>query len=129
MIRSPTGSTRTDTLLPYTTLFRSVEVARAQIASVLNEKPERVFFTSGATESVNWALKGIMSAPGQRRRRLVTIATEHACVLDSAAWLASVGADVVVQIGRAHVGTPVTNAHLVCSLLLEKKKIKKEGQM
>ncbi len=74
----------------------AVEVARARIASVIGVKPERMFFTSGATESVNWALKGVMSAPGQKRRRLVTVATEHACVLDSAEWLASAGADVTV---------------------------------
>src|SRR3546814_8278827 len=32
------------------------------------------------------------------------------------------GAEIIVEIGREHVGTPVTNAHLVCSLLLEKTK-------
>src|SRR3546814_13304534 len=62
----------------------AVEVARAQIASVLNEKPERVFFHSGATESVNWAPKGIMSAPGQRVGWRGTMTTEHASGLDSA---------------------------------------------
>lgn len=74
----------------------AVETARAQVASVIAVASERLFFTSGATESVNWALKGAISAPGQTRRRLVTIATEHACVLDTAEWLRSIGADVVV---------------------------------
>src|SRR3546814_4143526 len=74
----------------------AVETARAQVASVIEISSERLFFTSGATESVNWALKGAISAPGQTRRRLVTIATEHACVLDTAEWLRSIGADVVV---------------------------------
>src|SRR3546814_11290794 len=73
-----------------------VETARAQGASVIDVASERLFFTSGATESVNWALKGAISAPGQTRRRLVTIATEHACVLDTAEWLRSIGAAVVV---------------------------------
>src|SRR3546814_5140165 len=72
----------------------AVETARAQFASVIDVASERLFFTSGATESVNWALKGAISAPGQTRRRLVTIATEHACVLDTAEWLRSIGADV-----------------------------------
>src|SRR3546814_5837639 len=74
----------------------AVETARAQFASVIDVASERLFFTSGATESVHWALKGAISAPGQTRRRLVTIATEHACVLDTAEWLRSIGADVVV---------------------------------
>src|SRR3546814_16903623 len=63
----------------------AVETARAQVASVIDVASERLFFTSGATESVNWALKGAISAPGQTRRRLVTLATEHACVLATAA--------------------------------------------
>src|SRR3546814_10706008 len=78
MRRRPPISTLSDTLFPYTLLFR------LQDASVIDVASERLFFTSGATESVNWALKGAISAPGQTRRRLVTIATEHACVLDTA---------------------------------------------
>lgn len=79
----------------------AVELARKQIAGVIGATTERVFFTSGATESANWALKGILGAPGQRRRRLVTIATEHACVLESAQWLGSIGADLVIlPVGR-----------------------------
>ena len=74
----------------------AVELAREQIAGVLGASPERLFFTSGATESANWALKGALSAQGQTRQRLVTIATEHACVLDTAEWLGSVGAEVIV---------------------------------
>lgn len=72
----------------------AVEVARTQIASLIDVPPDRLFFTSGATESVNWALKGVLTAPGQKRRRLVTLASEHACVLDTAEWLRSVGAEV-----------------------------------
>lgn len=79
----------------------AVELARKQIAGVIGAATERVFFTSGATESANWALKGILGAPGQHRRRLVTIATEHACVLESAQWLGSIGADLVIlPVGR-----------------------------
>lgn len=74
----------------------AVALARTRIAAVLGGRAERLFFTSGATESANWALKGVMSAPGQKRRRIVTIATEHACVLETAEWLGAIGVDVVV---------------------------------
>lgn len=74
----------------------AVELARKQIAGVISATAERVYFTSGATESANWALKGVLGAQGQRRRRIVTIATEHACVLESAQWLGSIGADLVI---------------------------------
>ncbi|PTW44995.1 cysteine desulfurase [Sphingomonas faeni] len=60
----------------------AVEVARDQIAALL-PPGGRVAFTSGATEALNWAIKG--TAPGD----IVTIGTEHAAVLDSVAALES----------------------------------------
>ncbi|HEV2746606.1 MAG TPA: aminotransferase class V-fold PLP-dependent enzyme, partial [Allosphingosinicella sp.] len=51
----------------------------------------RLYFTSGATEAANWALKGAAARLPESRRRIVTLATEHACVLDSVAWLAGQG--------------------------------------
>jgi len=73
------------------------------------EQQGRLLFTSGATEAANWALKGAASRLPPDRRRIVTLATEHACVLDSVEWLASqgfevelmpVGADGVVDLDR-----------------------------
>jgi cysteine desulfurase len=67
----------------------AVAVARAQVLDALHERvPGKLFFTSGATEAANWALKG------SARRRIVTLATEHACVLDTAEWLAEQGHEV-----------------------------------
>ncbi len=60
----------------------AVEVARDQVAALL-PPGGRVAFTSGATEALNWAIKG--TAPGD----IVTIGTEHAAVLDSVAALES----------------------------------------
>lgn len=74
----------------------AVAVARGQVATLLGCPDEAVSFTSGATESVNWALKGVVTAPGQTRRRIVTLATEHSCVLATADWLASIGGAVTV---------------------------------
>jgi cysteine desulfurase len=67
----------------------AVEVARAQLLDKLGPGG-KLYFTSGATEAANWALKG--SGAG----RIVTLATEHACVLDSVEWLAGQGRDVDV---------------------------------
>lgn len=67
----------------------AVEVAREQVAALL-PPGGRVAFTSGATESLNWALKGV-SAGG-----IVTIATEHAAVLDTVAALAGRGRAVTI---------------------------------
>jgi cysteine desulfurase len=55
-----------------------------------NCPPGRLYFTSGATEAANWALKG------SGARRIVTVATEHACVLDTVEWLAGQGHDIEI---------------------------------
>lgn len=69
----------------------AVEVARAQVlAALLGADDGKLYFTSGATEAANWALKGC------GRRRIVALATEHACVLDTLEWLASRGHDVEI---------------------------------
>lgn len=72
----------------------AVDVARGRIARVLNVQPETVVFTSGATEANNLALKGVMARAD--RRRLVTVATEHSCVLETAGFLKTHGFDLTV---------------------------------
>ena len=76
----------------------AVEAARARIAAVdpaLGASRGTLLFTSGANEAANAAIKGaLVPAPG--RRRVVTIATEHACVLESAEWLGRIGAELIV---------------------------------
>lgn len=64
----------------------AVEVARAQVAALIGAEPREVVFTSGATESNNIAIKGaarFAAASGNGRRRIVTVATEHKCVLEA----------------------------------------------
>lgn len=71
-----------------------VEVARAQIDAVM--PPDgRVIFTSGATEALNLAIRGALPAL-RPRRRIVTIATEHAAARDTCLWLETQGYDVVL---------------------------------
>jgi cysteine desulfurase len=53
-----------------------------------------LYFTSGATEAANWALKGTASRLPEARRRIVTLVTEHACVLDTVRWLGGQGFDI-----------------------------------
>ena len=62
----------------------AVDAARAQVAALIGApSPEEVLFTSGATESDNLALKGVMQACRDRGRHMVTVATEHHAVLDT----------------------------------------------
>lgn len=61
----------------------AVDRAREQIAQLIGAQPEEIFFTSGATEADNLAVKGIAHAYRERGRHLITQATEHRAVLDS----------------------------------------------
>ncbi|HEX8216590.1 MAG TPA: cysteine desulfurase family protein [Allosphingosinicella sp.] len=77
----------------------AIEVARQRIVEALGASnlPGKLYFTSGATESVNWALKGAAWALPPDRRRIVTLATEHVAVLDTVEWLSEAqGFDVDV---------------------------------
>lgn len=77
----------------------AVEQARAQVAALIGAEPREVVFTSGATESNNIAIKGAArhaATAGDPRRRVVTVATEHKCVLESVADLRAEGFDPVV---------------------------------
>jgi cysteine desulfurase len=71
----------------------AIEVARGQVERALGLAGGRFAFTSGATEALNWALKGIFETA--KRRKLVTVATEHAAVLDTAEWLEGKEIEVV----------------------------------
>ena len=82
----------------------AVEAARAHVAALIGADEREIVFTSGATESNNIAIKGaarFASRMGETRRRIVTVATEHKCVLESVADLAAEGFEPVVLPVRA----------------------------
>ena len=71
----------------------AIEMARDRIEAAVGHAGGRFAFTSGATEALNWAIKGTFEKSG--RRKLVTVATEHAAVLDTAEWLEGQGVELV----------------------------------
>ena len=74
----------------------AIEVAREQVDRAIGLQGGSLAFTGSATEALNWALKGTMERLGHERNRIVTVATEHAAVLDSAEWLAGQGYDLTL---------------------------------
>lgn len=72
----------------------AVEHARSQIASLVHANPKELFFTSGATESNNISIKGVMHFVSSSKRHVITTQTEHKCVLDSCRYLQQQGYDV-----------------------------------
>src|SRR4051812_19896359 len=74
----------------------AVEDARGHLAALVGADPKELVFTSGATESNNVAIKGAARFAGpEPRRRIVTVATEHKCVLEAVADLAAEGFEPV----------------------------------
>jgi len=99
-----------DTMLPYfTTRFGNphssshkfgwetadaIDRARGQVAALVGAGPKEVVFTSGATESNNLAIKGLARFYRKHRTHMVTVATEHKCVLESFAAMEREGMSV-----------------------------------
>src|SRR3546814_8372060 len=98
MLRSPPRSTRTDTLFPYTTLFRSARRNRPQRPRDRPDRSSRTFVHARALLG-----HGVSLGPAIRD---------------------AIGGGSPSSRSEEHTSTPVTNAHLVCRLLLEKKKKK-----
>ncbi|MCI1028164.1 IscS subfamily cysteine desulfurase [Pantoea dispersa] len=85
----------------------AVDVARNQVAELINADPREIVFTSGATEADNLALKGAAQQHQSRGKHIITSQTEHKAVLDSCAQLAREGFDVTfLQPGADGIVTP-----------------------
>ena len=72
----------------------AVEIAREQIAEMIGADADEIFFTSGATEANNTAIKGVPRFYSEHRNHIITCVTEHMCVLDSAFQLEKEGFNV-----------------------------------
>ncbi|WP_375058580.1 IscS subfamily cysteine desulfurase [Zobellella sp. DQSA1] len=72
----------------------AVDIARNQIAELINADPREIVFTSGATESDNLAIKGIANFYGKKGKHIITSKTEHKAVLDPCRQLEREGFEV-----------------------------------
>lgn len=72
----------------------AVQIAREEIASVLRADPSEIIFTSGATEAVNLAIKGVYELLAGKGKHVITVSTEHRAVLDSCRHLEKIGAEI-----------------------------------
>jgi cysteine desulfurase len=73
---------------------KAVDEARAKIASILGAKASEIYFTSGATESNNWALKGAIRASKNAKKHMITSAIEHPAIMDTCHELEKEGVEV-----------------------------------
>ncbi|HEQ9960470.1 cysteine desulfurase family protein [Streptococcus pyogenes] len=77
-----------------TNASRILEASRKQIAGLLGVKSEEIFFTSGGTESANWAIKGIAFEKTAFGKHIIISAIEHPAVSESVKWLLTQGFEV-----------------------------------
>lgn len=99
-----------ETMLPYFTLkfgnaasnshnfgwqaADAVKNARQQVATLINATEQEIYFTSGSTEGLNLALKGLTKAYKQKGNHLITCKTEHKAVLDTCQRLEKQGCEI-----------------------------------
>jgi cysteine desulfurase len=73
---------------------KAIDTARHQVANIINANNAEITFTSGATESINLALKGYVEANFEKGNHIITVKTEHKAVLATCEYLEERGIEV-----------------------------------
>jgi len=73
---------------------KAVDSAKQKIAQLINCDSNELVMTSGATESINIALKGLALHPANKKKHIITVCTEHSAVLDTCKYLETMGFEV-----------------------------------
>jgi len=76
------------------TAKKAIELARKQVSELINANENEIIFTSGATESINLALKGFVEANYDKGNHIITVKTEHKAVLSTCEYLETKGVEV-----------------------------------
>lgn len=74
---------------------QAIREARATIASCIGAEYEEIFFTSGGTESNNWALKGVALKNKGQKEQIITSEVEHHATVNSCSFLKSIGFEII----------------------------------
>lgn len=108
----------------------AVDAGRARVAALIGADPREIVFTSGATESDNLALKGVAEMHRDRGRHIITQATEHKAVLDTARHLERQGFEITVlpvdrdgRVDPARVAEAITDGTILVSIMAANNEI------
>ena len=94
---------------------KAVQTARLQVAHALNCAPEEVYFTSGGTESDNWAIKGMAYAHQKKGKHIITTKIEHHAVLHACEALEKEGFRVTyLDVDEYGLVTPEQVKQAIC---------------
>jgi cysteine desulfurase len=72
----------------------AIELSRKQVAELIHSNESEIIFTSGATESINMALKGYIDSNYSKGNHIITVKTEHKAVLETCNYLEERGVEV-----------------------------------
>ena len=75
---------------------KAIDEARRNIANLLNCKPNEIYFTSGGTESDNWALKGFAKANQLKGKHIISTVVEHPAILETCDFLRREGFEITL---------------------------------
>jgi cysteine desulfurase len=74
--------------------YEAVKAARTQVSELIGAEAHEIVFTSGSTEAINLAIKGVAENYQSKGKHIVTLSTEHSAVLDTCQYLTNKGFDV-----------------------------------
>lgn len=74
--------------------YETVKSARVQVSELIGAEPHEIVFTSGATEAINIAIKGVAENYQSKGKHIVTVSTEHSAVLDTCQYLETKGFEI-----------------------------------
>lgn len=74
--------------------YEAVKSARVQVSELIGAEPHEIVFTSGSTEAINLAIKGVAENYQSKGKHIVTVSTEHSAVLDTCQYLETKGFEV-----------------------------------
>lgn len=74
--------------------YEAVKTARRQVADLIGAEVNEIIFTSGATEAINLAIKGVADSYSDKGKHIITVATEHNAVLDTCQFLETKGFEI-----------------------------------
>ena len=107
-----------------------VDYARKQIAKLINADAKEIVFTSGATESDNLALKGVVEMYKEKGDHIITSSTEHRAILDAAKSLEKRGAKVTYlpvdkfgMVNPEDIRNAITDKTILISVMLANNEI------
>ena len=110
--------------------FKAVEESRETLAKAIKARSQEIIFTSGATESINLAIKGTALANRTRGKHFITVATEHKAVLDCFEWLADNGFETTILpvnaeglLDPAHVASAIRPDTILVSVMAANNEI------